>query len=141
MPPVFVDANIPMYAAGSNHPLVEPARRVVDPVANGAIDAVTDAEVLQELLYRYWHIGRRTAGLQIFDAFTRLMAGRVLPVDEMDVRHARDLADRYSRLSPRDLIHLAIMLRHGIEEIASADAHFDSVPEVRRLDPRAFRRP
>ncbi|MDR7537710.1 MAG: type II toxin-antitoxin system VapC family toxin [Armatimonadota bacterium] len=77
----------------------------------------------------------------IFNAFTRLMAGRPLPVDEMHVRQARDLADRYSRLSPRDLIHLAIMLRHGIGEIAPADAHFDTVPEVRRLDPRAFRRP
>lgn len=127
-----------MYAAGAAHPLVEPARRVIEALVDGRVDGVTDSEVLQEILYRYWHIGQRAAGFHVFDAFTRLMAGRVFAVDEQDVRQARALAERHDRLSPRDLIHLAIMLRHGIEEILTADADFDAVPDVRRLDPRTF---
>lgn len=139
MPRVFIDTNIPMYAAGTAHPLVEPSRRVIEAVADGSLDAITDAEVFQEILYRYAHVGKRAAGFKIFDAFARIMAGRVLPIEEQDVRLARDLAEQHHRLSPRDSIHLAVMRRRKIEEIVSADADFDTVPGIRRLDPRAVR--
>ena len=56
---VFIDVNIPMYAAGTPHPLREPSQRVIMAIAIGRLDAVTDAEVLQEILYRYLHIGER----------------------------------------------------------------------------------
>ena len=141
MPRVFIDTNIPIYAAASDHPLVEPARRVVEALADGRLDGTTDAEVFQGILYRYWHVGQLTTGLQIFDAFARIMAGRVLAVEEEDVRQARALAESYPRLPPRDLIHLALMLRHGIEEIVTADSHFDMVSGIRRLDPGTFPRP
>ena len=42
---VFIDVNIPMYAAGTVHPLKEPSQRVVMAIATGYLDAVTDAEV------------------------------------------------------------------------------------------------
>ncbi|MDR5695919.1 MAG: type II toxin-antitoxin system VapC family toxin [Armatimonadota bacterium] len=70
MSPVFIDTNIPMYAAGTPHPLREPARRVILAIANGQLDAVTDSEVFQEILYRYLHIGEREKGLSVFDNFT-----------------------------------------------------------------------
>ncbi|RMF84316.1 MAG: VapC toxin family PIN domain ribonuclease, partial [Nitrospinota bacterium] len=43
MSPVFIDTNIPMYAAGTSHPLREPSQRVIRAIANGQLDAVTDA--------------------------------------------------------------------------------------------------
>lgn len=135
---VFVDANIPMYAAGTPHPLREPARRVIRAIARQELEAWTDVEVLQEILYRYFHLGERSKGLQIFDYFHHLMAGRVLPVEEEDVVRARQLAEQYPRLSPRDLIHLAVMLRHRLPQIITADTHFDGVAEVRRVDPSGF---
>ena len=135
---VFIASNIPMYAAGAGHPRVEPARRVVTAVAAGEIDAVTDAEVLQEILYRYMHISQTEKGFEVFDLFFRLMAGRILPIEDQDVRQARELAVRYPTLSARDLVHLAVMLRHKIEEIVTADADFDAVAEVRRRDPGTF---
>lgn len=135
---VFIDTNVPMYAAGANHPLVEPARRVIEAAASARIDAVTDVEVFQEILYRYAHIRQQEKGFAIFDHFLRVMMGRVLPVSDHDARAARELAERYPGLGPRDLIHLAVMARHGIEEIVTADAGFDAVGEVRRIDLRAF---
>ena len=85
MTPVFIDTNIPMYAAGAAHPLRAPAQRVIRAIAIGRLDAVTDAEVFQEILYRYIHIGHRTKGLAIFDQFHRIMLGRILPVEMTDV--------------------------------------------------------
>lgn len=135
---VFVDTNVPMYAGGVPHPLRDGARRVVLAAADGQLDAVTDAEVLQEILYRYLHTNEREKGFTIFDGFYRIMLGRVLPVEAVDAWAARDLAERYPRLSARDLVHLAVILRHQIDVIVSADTGFDDVPGLHRVDPGAF---
>lgn len=127
-----------MHAAGTPHPLREPSRQVLRAVAAGEIEALTDAEVLQEILHRYLHIGEREKGFTVFDRFRRIMFGRILPIEDADVQKARELAEKYPALSPRDLIHLAVMLRHGINEIVSADKGFDEVKEVHRIDPTTF---
>jgi len=138
MKPVFIDTNIPMYAAGTSHPLREPSRRVIRAVAAGELEAVTDAEVLQEILYRYLHIGEREKGYKVFDRFRRIMLGHIFPIEDVDVQRARELAEGYPSLSPRDLIHLAVMLRHGVHEIITTDKRFDKVKEVHRIDPITF---
>jgi len=132
---VLVDVNIPMYAAGREHPLREPAQRTLRAIARGDLDAVTDSEVFQEILYRYLHIGEREKGFQIFDHFHRLMEGRILPVADADVQQARALAERHARLGARDLIHLAVMTNHGIQVILSADKDFDGIDGITRLSP------
>lgn len=135
---VLIDVNIPMYAAGRDHPLREPARQVVRAIARGELEAVTDAEIFQEILYRYLHIGERDKGLQVFDRFHRVMEGRVLPVGDAEVLQARTLAERHPRLGARDLIHLAVMRNNQIRRIVSADQHFDDLDGIERVDPTAF---
>ncbi|MBI4305796.1 MAG: type II toxin-antitoxin system VapC family toxin [Chloroflexi bacterium] len=134
MSPVFIDTNIPMYAGGRAHPLREPARRVIRAIVAGSIEAVTDPEVFQEILYRYFHIGERAKGLQMFDTFFRIMEGHVLPIGDSDLLAAREFAERYPKLGPRDLIHLGVMVRQEVAEIITADLAFDGIAEVRRID-------
>ncbi len=107
-------------------------------MAAGELQAVTDAEVFQEILYRYLLIGERAKGFRIFDAFRRVMSGRILPVADEDVQRARELAETYPHMSPRHLIHLAVMDRRAIGEIVTADRGFEGVAGVRRIDPAAF---
>ena len=54
----FLDANVLMYAAGSDHPLQEPCRQALRKAVDEEVSLVTDAEVLQEILHRYFSIGR-----------------------------------------------------------------------------------
>ncbi len=138
MKPVLIDTDIPMYAAGTPHPLREPCQAIIRAVAEGKLETVTDAKVLQEILYRYLHIGEREKGFKVFDRFRRIMLGHILLIDEADVQRARELAEEYPRLSPRDLFHLAMMLRHGIHEIITADKGFERVRGIRRIDPAEF---
>jgi predicted nucleic acid-binding protein len=138
MTQVFIDVNIPMYAGGTSHALREPSQRVIRAIAAGQLDAVTDAEIFQEILYRYFYINEREKGFRIFDNFYRVMLGRILPVEDADVQRARILAEQYPALSPRDLIHLGIVLRHQIQDIVTADTGFDAVKEVHRIDPTTF---
>lgn len=58
-------------------------------------------------------------------AFAELMQGRREPVYAADVSAAVALADRYSELQARDLLHVAVMNRLGMRSLVSADTGFD----------------
>jgi len=133
----FLDASIFMYAGGGEHPLKAPCSAVIAAAIAGTRDATTSVEVVQEILHRYRSIGRSEQGIQmstyVLDAFAP-----VLPITHAVMRRAVSLADRYPRLSSRDLVHVATCIVEGIDTIITPDAGFDQVTEVRRIDPREF---
>lgn len=132
---LFLDANIPLYASGRPHPLKEPSRTILRLVADYGSAFITDAEVLQEILHRYVAIQEWTRGSIVFTEFANLLKGRVEPVYVDDVEAAADLAGQYVGLSARDLIHVAVMQRLGLDSIVSADQGFDRVGEYPKAGP------
>lgn len=139
---LFLDANVPIYAAGRDHPLKEPSKKVLDLAAKYPRAFFTDAEVLQEMLHRYLALERWSAGGQIVADFAALMRGSVESVRVEDVECACDLVNRYaikpdSGLAARDVLHAAVMLRKGSTRIITADRDFDELVDegLRRLDP------
>lgn len=136
---IFIDTNVPMYAAGKEHPYRDSCRNIIKAIASGSVDAATDVEVFQEILYRYLRINRREQGLTIFDKFQTLMGDGILLVTMRDVGLARALVDEYPALSPRDLIHVAVMIHHEIRHILSTDRSFDTVEGITRIDPSEFK--
>lgn len=132
----FLDANVPMYSSGAEHPLRESCIRVLIAAARDSRGFVTSVEVLQELIHRYLSERRwQRLGRILFDEFSSLMAGRIEPVVPVDASVAASLADRYPGAQSRDLFHVAVMRRLGITEIISTDRGFDAIPEVTRIDP------
>jgi hypothetical protein len=130
----FVDTNIPMYAAGREHPSKLPSIALLGRVAEGEIDAVIDAEVLQEILHRFSALDHLDQGLLVFDAFEKIV-DEVLPVEHQDVVAARELLEGRREITARDAIHVAVMLRHGISVIFSYDRHFDGMAGIERREP------
>lgn len=132
---LMIDANVPIYAGGREHPYREPCARVLSLVTAHPRSFVTDVEVLQELIHqslarRRWEHGRR-----VLREFVELMHGRIEPIYATDIEVAAAMADRYSGIAARDLLHAAVMRRLGVEHIISADRDFDRLPGVVRLDP------
>ena len=134
---VFIDTAVIMYAGGGDHPLRDPCGRIIAGIGDGEIDAVTSAEVVQEILHRFISIRRPDAGriqaMEVLDLFAP-----VLPITHALMRRVPDLAEAYPRLAARDLVHVATCIHEGIAEIVSPDRGFDQVAEVRRIDPAAF---
>ena len=135
IPVVFIDTNVPIYAAGRAHPLKGPCAQVLLLVAEHSQTFVTDAEVLQELLHRYLALRLWPQGRDVFRRFSDLMQGRVEAVQAADVEHAAGLADVHQELGGRDLLHVAVMDRLEVRRIISADTGFDRLQELERLDP------
>lgn len=134
---IFIDANIPMYAHGAEHPYRLPCQAALKRILDKNIPAVISSEIVQEIIHRYLSLERPQQAIQVAqDVMT--VVSRVLPVTEKDARHALKLIPRYPALKARDLIHVAVMLENGLSRILSTDAHFDQVSEVERIDPRDF---
>jgi predicted nucleic acid-binding protein len=130
---VFIDSNIPMYVAGAAHQNRDPARRFLERVRSGDVEGCTSTEVLQEILYRYSAIGRRTLGAEVYDLFVQLCPV-VFDVTLADTDGARQLLLDYPELSARDCVHAAVMNSHELDVIATFDTGFDRVVGFRRLD-------
>ena len=135
MTPIFLDTNIPMYAAGQSHDLKKPCQRVMTLVDKWPDNFLTDSEVLQEILHRYYSVRRWHLGRQVMSQFVLAMGERIAPIFAEDVQFAGFLADQYPHLDARDLVHAAVMQRLGVTQIVSTDGGFDHIEGIERLDP------
>lgn len=57
-PVVFLDVNVPMYAAGADHPHKAACVWAMEEVAEGRLAVAIDVEIVQEILHRYSAIRR-----------------------------------------------------------------------------------
>lgn len=133
----FLDSNILMYAFGANHPLQAPCKKLLDLIGEGEIQVVTNTEVLQEILYRFFSIHREDLAYQLYDSMV-VLCWAVFPVSLADTNRAKELLSKNKDIDVRDAIHIACMLNNNIETIISADHHFDKVKEIERIDPLDF---
>lgn len=135
---IFVDANVIVYTT-TEGPLREPCRQILAAIDGGELDGVTSTAALEEI----WHLELSgkiddAAGLAA-DAYA--MFTPLLPITDVIVARALDLDA--GRLGANDRIHVATCLENGVDTIVSADAGFDGVRGIKRVDPldeRAVRR-
>jgi predicted nucleic acid-binding protein len=133
---VFVDVNVVMYAAGAAHPYQAPSQRLLQRIAQRRddLDAVIDAAILQELLYRFWHRRVVEHGVTLVRQLVQVIP-TILPVRNTDMVAASEMLLQHPEIEPHDAIHAAIMLTHGIAQLYSYDRHFDLIPGLTRLEP------
>lgn len=131
----LVDANVIVYAA-SEGPYRAPCRRVLEAVARGDADGRTSPAVLEEV----WFL-ERSGRLGAVEGLTRhayTIFSPLLPVTDEAFRVALEL--RAPGLGPADRVHAGTCIASGIPAILSADASFDGLRGLRRVDPLDERR-
>ncbi len=134
---VFLDTNIPMYASGKEHKYKKSCQDIILSAASGRLTAYTDVKVFQEILHRFYYIKKINVGHFLFDSFFKIMEGFILPVTPEDIFMARNLSQQYMEtgLSPRDLIHTAVMLNNSINHIITTDKGFKKVEGIKVIVP------
>ena len=133
----LVDTNVFIYGAGRPHQYKESCAKLSAELIRGEHDANIDTELLQEVLFLFWRRERIDEGLRMLD---RIVTGFPDPfaVTLIDVRAAREILSRHRKVSPRNAIHAAVVLTHGLEGIISTDRGFNGIPGVTRFDPMEF---
>lgn len=130
----FLDANIIMYALGKEHSLRNPCRKSLEMIKEGKIIVVTNTEVLQEILHRYYSIGMPRIAEEAYSAVKTLCV-EIYSVTLVELEKAMKLLKEFPSISSRDAIHAATMLNNGIEKILSTDPHFDVIHGIQRIAP------
>lgn len=130
----LLDMNVLVYAQGRPHRYREPCLAVLaqaraQPEAYGL-----DVEALQEVLDLYNRRGDREFGARVVEE-TLVAFPDPLPITRREIEEATRIFKGYRQLSPRDAIHAAVALTHGLEGIVSADKAFDRVAGVTWFDP------
>ncbi len=128
---VFIDSNIPMYAAGREHPNKEPSIKILELISEGDIIGITSIEVFQEILYRYQAINLLDKGLEVFDNFSNIVDD-ILSIDFQIINRAKKILEnkKNSGIYPRDAIHIATMEHYEINQIATHDKHFKKFKHI-----------
>jgi uncharacterized protein len=129
---ILVDSNVLMYASGSDHPNKAPSVHFLRRVAAGEIEAIVDAEVLQEIIHRYRMLNRWPEGKEVY-TLSRQLFPEVLAITGPVMDQAKHLADRDKSISARDAVHAAVVAHYKLEGICTFDGDFDRIKGCRRL--------
>jgi len=135
--PYFLDANIVMYAVGKDHPYKTPCRTILQRVERDEIDVVSSAEVLQEILHRYFSLNRSDLAEIAYRALEKACE-QIFSVTKADLDRAFDLLRAHPGIRSRDAVHAAVMLNNSLTHILSTDDHFDRIAGITRVAPETW---
>jgi predicted nucleic acid-binding protein len=127
---VFIDANVVVYSV-MDSPYRDPCLRLLQAVARGEVDGRTSTACLEEVWYL--ESRRRISGLDGLTQEAYAILTPLVPVTDEVFRRAMSLGAL--GLGTNDRIHAATCLAHDIHTIVSADAGFDGLRGIRRVDP------
>ena len=130
----LIDANIAIYAHGAPHPYRESCRYIMDWLETEAADYAVDAETLQEIRHVYSRRGETNRGIRIAENILRFLPD-IIPITTIEITAAIRLLQDAPGIAPRDAVHSAVVMQHGLDGIVSADRDFDRIPGLRRYDP------
>jgi len=131
---IFIDTNIFLYASGDTHIYKEPSFKFLEKVAINQFKAVSNTEVLQEILYYCYVRKDKIRGFKLIEKIIEIVP-LILPVNKNDILKAKELLYKYPQLEPQDAVHSATMLNRGIKTICTYDKHYDQIKEIKRIEP------
>lgn len=131
---IVLDTTVLVYATGTEHPLREPCRRLVEAVAQGLVEATTTVEVVQEFVHVRGRRRPRADAAELGLAYADLLAP-LLPVTVGDLQAGLRLYRDSDRLGAFDAVLAAAALSTHADALVSADPAFAEVPGLVHLVP------
>ncbi|HVB12094.1 MAG TPA: type II toxin-antitoxin system VapC family toxin [Nitrososphaerales archaeon] len=128
---IFLDANLLIYL----NMLTGRQREKLDEFYTSLLkdELYTNLLVVDETLYL--SMSKYNVSYQVTFEFLKasiLPFTTVIPIEDSDMAAMERYLSKY-RIKPSDAVHLAVMEKEGVVNIASEDEEFDKVKEVKRL--------
>jgi predicted nucleic acid-binding protein len=133
---IVLDTTVLVYAKGTDHPLRAPCRDLIAAIAEGAIQATTSIEVIQEFV----HVRARRRSRQDAAATGRDYAELLSPLLSVTREHLQqglELFERADRLGAFDAVLAAAAASSGATALISADTAFGATGDVTHVVPDA----
>ncbi len=123
---IVLDTTVLVYAAGADHSLREPCRRLIAAIAAGEVEATTSVEVVQEFVHVRARRRGRVDAAALGSAYADLLAP-LLPVTAADLRRGLAIYREVERLGAFDAVLAAAAMARSASALVSADAGFADV--------------
>jgi predicted nucleic acid-binding protein len=130
---IVLDTTVLVYAVGDDHALRDPARAIVEAVENGAVQATTTVEAIQEFAHVRAHRRDRADAAALGRAYATLLSPLLQPSED-DLEQGLRLFEREERLGPFDAVLAATATAVGAVALVSADRSFDGIRGLRWVD-------
>ncbi len=127
---MILDTNVLIYAVGGEHPLRDPARRLIAAIRDGTVLATTSVLVLQEVTYVYTRRRGSAEAAALVRAYVELLEP-LLAVEQAHLMTALRLVERYD-LRPSGALIAATAIQSSFP-LVTADRVFADVPEVQTV--------
>jgi predicted nucleic acid-binding protein len=131
---IVLDTTVLVYAVGTEHPLREPSRRLVDAIAAGRVDATTTVEVIQEFVHIRARRQGRADAAKAGRNFAELLAP-LLVVPAASVEAGLRIFERSKSLGAFDSFLAATAIASDADALVSADRAFSSVARLAHIVP------
>jgi len=131
---IVLDATVLVYAKGADHSFRDPCRKLVSLVTEGAIEATTSVEAIQEFVHVRAKRRSRQDAAEIGRDYTDLLSP-LLDVTRDDLLKGLALFERSERLGAFDAVLAAAAVARGADALVSADADFATVAGLTHVVP------
>jgi predicted nucleic acid-binding protein len=131
---IVLDTTVLVYATGTNHPLREPCRQIMEAVADGRIAASTTTEVLQEFTHVRARRRTRKDAVRLTKAYADLLSP-LITVEEKHLRAGLSVFERHPKLGAFDSVLAATASFIGADALVSADRAFAVLDFPRHVIP------
>jgi predicted nucleic acid-binding protein len=131
---IVLDTTVLVYAKGAEHPLRDPCRDLVTAISDGAVQATTSIEVIQEFV----HVRARRRSRQDAAATGQDYAELLSPLLTVTREHLQQglaLFERVDRLGAFDAVLAAAAASSGAAALVSADTAFADAGGVAHIVP------
>jgi hypothetical protein len=133
---IVLDTTVLVYAKGIEHPLRDPCRELIEAIADGAVEATTSVEVIQEYVHVRARRREREEAAGSGRDYAELLSP-LLEVTRQDLEHGLALFERDRRLGAFDAVLAAAAAANGARALVSADSAFAGVTDVAHVVPDA----
>jgi predicted nucleic acid-binding protein len=130
---IVLDTTVLVYAVGDDHALREPARSLFRAVEEGAVQATTTVEAIQEFVHVRARRRDRADAAALGRAYATLLSPLLQPGED-DLEKGLRLFERAERLGPFDGVLAAAAIAAKADALVSADRAFDDVRGLRWID-------
>ncbi len=130
---IVLDTTVLVYAVGDDHTMRAAARAIVEAAEDGAVQATTTVEAIQEFVHVRARRRDRTDAAALGRAYATLLSPLLQPSED-DLERGLRLFEREERLGPFDAVLAATAISAKAVGLVSADTAFDGIRGLRWVD-------